>query len=248
MADTKVKTDLELAAKHRYRDPRSGQLMTTSATRVAKAFSDGDIIGAAAGAAVKLTKAGIDYRREWNDRMWRGVRLHEHIGHWAEGKTAEVDERDDAYLDAFLAFCEGTKPVWLQSERVLVSARGCGGRMDLVGELEHPPGQRDFWLIDAKSGKLHYYELMLQLAGYASMDGMVTFDSEGNAEGLEPMPFFTRWGGLYLDGHGKAHLVEVPVCAPGQSREQAQAGAIDAFNYLLKVRSWADTVPEVEGW
>jgi hypothetical protein len=243
--EAQERTDLQWALdKHHYKDPRTGEWMVTSATRVAKAYADGDLIGAAAGAAVKLVKMGIDYRREWNDRMWRGKRLHDYVSNWAMGKTADVDERDDAHLDAFLAFCDATHPHWLATERIAVSARGCGGRLDLIGEFEYPEGTRDFWLVDLKSGRPHLHELILQLAGYASMDGLVVFDEKGTATDLEPMPYFTRWGGLYLDGRGKATLVEVPKLGGDETRADAQAKAIASFNHLLEVRRWADALPK----
>ena len=69
-------SDLQLAeSRHRYKDPRTGQL-TVSVTSVVGNLDTGDKLGAGAGAAVKLTKAGVDYRKLWNDKRDLGSRVH----------------------------------------------------------------------------------------------------------------------------------------------------------------------------
>jgi hypothetical protein len=233
-------SDLELATNsHRYRDPRDGKLLV-SVTSVVGNYDSGDKLGAGAGAAVRLTKMGVDYRADWNARKETGNRVHKHIWDWALGKTVEVTEADDPYLDAFAGFCQAKAPLWLQTERAVVSSHGAGGRFDLLGVWEG-----DTWLIDAKTGKVYERELELQLGGYAGCDGMVIYDATGTAVALEPLPQIDRWGGLYLSDKGVATLVEVPKLLLGEeSRAEAQAKAIDAFRSLLAVRLWAMSRPK----
>ena len=233
-------SDLQFAeSKHRYTDPRTGKRLV-SVTSVVGNFDSGDKLGAGAGAAVKLTKLGIDYRKEWNDKKDLGSRIHANIGDWALGRSTEVLGSDDPWMDGFQAFCDATKPVWLETERAVVCSNGrAGGRFDLIGEFEWN-GSRDFWLLDPKTGKPYESELELQLAGYADADGMIVYDENGMAVGLEPMPYFARWGGLYLDGSGKATLVEVakPPQDGSRTRGEVQEAAKAAFRSLLEVRLW----------
>ena len=232
-------SDLQRAQNsHKYRDPRSGALLT-SVTSIVGNWDDGDKLGAGAGAAVKLTKLGINYRDEWNAKRDLGNRLHAYAALWAEGKSAEVLDADQGHLDGFTAFCNAKHPEWLWSERAVVSSLGFGGRLDLIGYWE---GQ--YHLVDLKSGRIWRRELSLQLAGYGSADGFVVYDDEGMAAEVEPMPHIDAWHGLYLSGDGRAELVDVPAVKEGQSLREAQAEAVAAFNHLLSVRKWAEGQPK----
>ena len=156
-----------------------------------------------------------------------GSRIHTHIGKWAEGKQVETTSAEDPYLDGFLAFCRSTRPVWLATERAVVSSLGYGGRFDLMGEVRDIPT-----LLDAKTGKHYALELSMQLAAYRFADGMVVYDPDGQAVGVEPMPYIERCAGLYLDGRGTAQMIEV----------DADEKAFASFCHLLEVRKWADSL------
>ncbi len=210
-------------SKHRYTDPRTGERLI-SVTSVVGAFDSGDKLGAGAGAAVKLTKAGVDYRQLWNAKRDLGTRVHGYAALWADGKSADVLDTDAPYLDAFAAFCRAKHPEWIESERAVVSSLGYGGRFDLIGYWDGL-----YWLIDLKCGKPYRAELTLQLAGYRFADGMIIYDETGKATKLDPMPHIDRAAGLYLDEEGKATLVEC----------NADADAFEAFKGLLTVKKWA---------
>ena len=97
-------------------------------------------------------------------------------------------------------------------------------------------------------GKVYEKELALQCSGYFDIaEGMLTFDAQGSAIGIEPMPHVDRWGGLYLGDDGKATLIEVPKPHRGDSRtrEQRQADASAAFRHLLAVRHWARPTKQI---
>lgn len=198
------RTDRDLAEEdHQYRDPRSGQIAPFSVTRIAKSFDDGDRIGAGAGAAVKLHRAGFDYRKVWDEKADLGTRIHAHMPRWAFGKPIDSLPDEDTRLDAFQAFTEAESPEWLHSERALISLLGYGGRFDLIGFI------RGKWtLVDLKTGKPYEWENRLQLAAYCRADGMLIFDKDGNVTGIEDMPYIEAAGCLYLnensDGEGVA--------------------------------------------
>lgn len=220
-------TDLELAeSKHRYKDPRTGEL-TISVTSIVGNLDTGDKLGAGAGAAVKLTKEGINYRQVWNDKRDLGTRVHGYAALWAQGKHADVLETDSPYLDGFEAFCRAKHPQWIESERAVVHSAGYGGRFDLIGEIEGIA-----YLLDLKVGRAYLPELSLQLSAYKMAEGMIRFNAEGKAVMLEPMPHIERCAGLYLDETGTAKLVEV----------DADDASFQAFLHLLEVRRWLDKV------
>jgi hypothetical protein len=225
-------------SKHKYKHPVTGQLLR-SVTSIVHRYNDGDLLGAGAGAAVKLVKEGIDYRKEWREKADLGTRVHANIGKWALGKTTEVLDTDAPRLDAFTAFCHAKRPEWIATEFPIASSLGFGGRGDLVGEIEG-----DSWLLDGKTGKIYLRELALQLAGYANAEGVIRYDVAGNATSLAPMPHIDRWGGLYLGEDGVATLVEVPAVMLGESRADAQKKAFAAFLHLLELSEWADTQPQ----
>ena len=210
---------------HSYTDPRTGLKPPYSVTGIVGSYSEPGKLDRMVAAAVRI---GPSYRKQWNKAGQRGSRIHGHIASWANGETADVLDSDGPYMDAVAKFCKAARPSFIQSERDVVSP-GVGGRFDLVAEIEGEP-----WLLDAKSGKFYLAPLLMQCAGYAQMDGMVVYDKDGMAVSLEPMPYITRWGGLYLAEDGTATLVEV---APSEHEKKL---AIAAFQAQLAVRMWAD--------
>ena len=190
-----------------------------------------------AGAAVKITKAGGDYRRDWAEKRDLGTRVHGYISKWALGKVADVLEEDEGHLRAFTAFCNAKKPEWLETERDVISSLGYGGRFDLIGYFDG-----EYWGLDGKTGKIYETDLELQLAGYMGAEAMIVYDENGMSVATEPLPHVDRWGGLYLTGDGKAQLVEVakPPEDGSRTRGEVQEAAKQAFRNLLAVRLWAD--------
>ena len=220
-------SDEQLAkSRHRYTHPVTKERLI-GVTSIVGNWDDGDKLRAGAGAAVKLTRLGIDYRAEWNAKRDLGSRVHENVGDWALGKGTDVLPSDEPYLDAFSKFCQTMHPEWIATERAVVHSIGYGGRFDLVGELKGVPT-----LLDVKTGKPYAVELTLQLAAYRNAEGMIRYDDKGMAAGLEPMPYIQSVAGLYLDANGHATLVEV----------EADERAFLAFKCLLATRLWADQV------
>jgi hypothetical protein len=234
-------SDRDTAEKrHIYSDPRTGERVI-GVTTVVGCYDSGDKIGAGAGAAAKLLRAGVDYRRQWNEKKDLGSRIHEHVAKWAEGKTADVLEEDMGHMDAFENFCRAEKPEWIATERAVVG-NGFGGKLDLIAWL---PNRESYWLLDAKSGRPYKAELLLQLAGYAGSDGFIVYDETGKAVGIEPLPPIERWGGLYLSGDGTYFLSEPDLpTKKGDTRTiiEVQEDAKSAFRHLLAVKAWSKTV------
>jgi hypothetical protein len=208
------------ASKHRYTDPRTGERYI-GVTSVVGSFDTGDKLGAGAGAAVKLVKQGIDYRAEWNEKKNLGNRVHGYAQLWIEGRSADVLDSDAPQMNAFRQFINDYKPEWIEVERAVVSSLGYGGRFDAIAYFDGC-----FWLLDFKTGKPYKFELMLQLAAYRYMDGMIVYDEEGWAKDLEPMPVVDKCAGLYLTADGY-QLVEV----------DADEDALVLFNHLLAVKN-----------
>lgn len=226
MASNPVSDQRFAESKHRYTDPRSRERLI-SVTTVVGCFDSGDKLGAGAGAAVKLTKAGLDYRKEWNGKRDLGTRVHKYAELWINNKTADVLESDMPYMDAFADWCREKKPEWIVVERAVVSSLGYGGKFDVVVFFDDA-----YWLLDFKSGKPYKMELTLQLAGYRFADGMIRYDADGKSVGLDPLPHIDRCAGLYLGGDGKATLVEC----------QVDEAAFQSFKNLLAVKQWSKTV------
>lgn len=231
-------SDEELANDHRYRDPRTGALLV-SVTAISGSYDSGGKLEAGAAAAVKLVKSGVDYRQEWDYKRERGTRLHTLIARWALGRSVEALPDEEPLLDAFQAFCLATAPVWVESERAVVSDKGYGGRLDLIGTWHGGTA-----LVDIKTGKPWHLEHRLQVAAYMGADGMVVFDSSGKAVGVEPLPPIDVGGCLYLDESGTATWNEL-VHKSDDRREEIPRSSWDfdesfgAFCNLLSVRRWA---------
>jgi hypothetical protein len=248
-------TDRQFAeSTHRYTDPRTGERVT-SVTSVVGTFDSGDKLAAGAGAAIKLERAGLDYRQEWDKKRDTGTRVHEYLDLWLNGKMADVRADDDLHMDSFVAWCKTTQPEWLMTERAGVGSVECpagpcgvckgigrlgfGGRFDGIGLWDDT-----YYLGDFKSGRAYRPELTIQLAGYANFDGLIVYDEEGKAVDLEPLPHIDRWCGIYVRAEG----VEVFECpdpakeADDWTIEQMQAEAFQVFTSLLFTKEWAKQI------
>lgn len=229
MAKARVSDEQFSRSRHRYTDPRTGERLISVTTVVGAFDTTGNKLGAGAGAAVKITKAGGDYNREWAEKRELGSRVHHYASLWVQGRAAEVLTEDEAYMDAFASFCRVEKPEWLETERAVVSAQGYGGLFDGVCAMRD-----SFWLLDFKTGKHYHRELVLQLSGYAFADGMIGYDGEGWAKALEPMPAIEHCGGLYLAGNGTYELIECP---------EVNGDSFTAFLGILRAKEWSKGVP-----
>ena len=191
-------SDEGLAADHRYRDPRTGELLPFSVTSIARSFDPGDPFGAGAAWGARLQREGKDWREVRDEAGDYGTRIHSHIARWAVGKSVEALPDEEPRLDAFAAFTKAKDPLWMESE-VAVVTHGVGGRLDLIGDFDDA-----YTVVDIKSGTEHETTDMLQLAGYATADGIIEFDEQGRAVRLRPMPHIERAGCLYLRADGTA--------------------------------------------
>ena len=197
-------TDLQLAEKHKYRLPNGD--IAISVTRLTGLLDDGKA-GAFAGAAVKLTKAGENYRAVWSAKAALGTRVHDHALRWSNGEDIEQLPDEAKYLDALELFIVERQPTWLEREEIVLSNRGYGGRFDMI--VTFPDGT--IWLIDIKTGKPYALEHTLQLNGYAFADGIAEFGDDGNLVRLRPLPVIERAGDLYLHDDGTYDLIEYPL-------------------------------------
>lgn len=217
-------TDLDLAARHRYRLP-SGEV-AVNVTTISGLLDDGKS-GAMAGAAVKLTKAGADYRAEWRAKADAGTRVHAVCEAWLTTGEAEVREEDAGYVDALEKFWTDHEPKKIECESVALSERGYGGRFDLVAALRD--GRT--LLIDLKTGKPYPVEHSLQLAAYRFCDGIGVYE-DGMLTGLRPMPAVDACACLYVHDDGTYDLVGHP----------ADEEAFERFCALLETYRWAKRV------
>jgi hypothetical protein len=187
---------------------------------------DIDKSGAFAGAAVKLTKAGEDYRAVWRAKAERGTRIHQHCESWLRGEAVEATDDEQPYLDALEKWMLTDAPVLLMSEGIVLSECGYGGRFDIIAAV----GARTA-LIDVKTGSQYPVEHTLQLAAYRYADGIARYDAEGELDRVEPNVLrCIDWTGcLYLNGDGTYALIEYP----------ADHDAFLTFRQLLDAHRWA---------
>ena len=229
------KTDLELALAHKYRLPNGTKL--TNVTAISGLMDMGKS-NAFAGAAVKLTKQGINYREVWNEKGNRGTRVHGHCEKWLQGEDAEVADDEAGFVDGLQAFWEDHAPELIAAEEIVVSSRGYGGRFDMIVEPMKGEYEGDRCLIDLKTGKQYLVEHTLQLAAYRFADGMARFDDWGHLDHLMPLPEITRTFDLYVNEDGSYQLKEYP----------ADPDAFAQFCHLLAARNWAtsDTMKQLD--
>lgn len=212
------KTDLELAAAHKYR-LLNGEL-AISVTGVLKLLDDDGKSAKMAGAAAKLALEGLNYRQEWKAKADLGSRVHGHCEAWLRGEDAEVLPEEHGYIDALEKFFVDRTPQPVEIERVVLNDMGYGGRFDFIAKIG-----RQLWLIDLKTGRKYALEHTCQLSAYRFADGMAIYDDAGALAAIEPMPPVQHAGCLYLSGDGTYELVEYP----------ADELAFDVFCDLLAI-------------
>jgi hypothetical protein len=220
-------SDLELAARHKYK-LLSGQVVA-SVTQISGSLDLGKS-GAFAGAAVKLTKAGINYRTEWAARAERGTRIHGHMEAWLRGEAIEQLDEDAGYVDALEKFILEHDLEVLESEQVVLSSRGFGGRFDLIARIGSETA-----LLDLKSGSAYPVEASLQLSAYRYADGIASYDEDGTLFDLRPVPTVDWCACVYVRGDGTYRVARYP----------ADETAFAAFCHLLDAFKWANS-PEMK--
>ena len=220
-------TDLERAEKHKYRLP-NGEI-AVNVTTISGLLDDGKS-GAFAGAAVKLTREGKNYREEWSTKADRGSRVHGHLEDWLHGKPTAVLDEDAGPVDALEKFFVDHQPKRIEVEPIVLCDRGYGGRLDTIVTIDGETA-----LIDLKTGKKYVTEHTLQLSAYRFADGVAVYDDDGMLTGLRPLPPIDWAGCLYVHDDGTYDLIRYP----------ADEAAFAIFCSLLEAWRWCRT-PEIK--
>lgn len=196
-------TDVELAAKHRYKlvDGR----IAANVTGVTGLLDHDGKSSKMAGGAARLTREGLNYREEWDAKRDRGTRLHAHCEDWLHGEDVDCEPQDQGCLDALEKFFVDHSPEPLAIERVVLSSKGYGGRFDFIAYFE---GCNN--LVDVKTGRKYLVEQSLQLSAYRFADGMAVYGENGNLATLEPLPLVDRAGCLFLNEDGTYEWCVMP--------------------------------------
>lgn len=178
-------------------------------TAISELVDDGKS-GAFAGAAVKLTKQGKNYRDEWKTKGERGSRVHAHMESFM--RDEEIDQLPDeaGYIDALDKWMVETEPTLIMQEQVALSRLGYGGRFDLIATIGAGEHQGKTGLIDLKTGSQYPFSHTLQLAAYRYADGTAVYDQAGVLGEIVPLPLIDFAGCLYVHDDGTYHLVEYP--------------------------------------
>ena len=214
-------SDLEQAVvKHKYR-LLSGDV-AVNVTAISGLLDDGKS-GAFAGAAVKLTKAGENYREVWKAKGERGSRVHGHCEAFLKGEDTEVRDDEHGFVNALEAFMDEYKPEVLELEQITLSAHGYGGRFDMIVRM----GDEN-WLLDLKTGSPYPIEHTLQLAAYRHSDGIAVYSGTGELASLRPLPAIDKAGCLHVREDGTFCIHQYP----------ADEVAFDHFCNLLKIYQW----------
>lgn len=217
-----MRTDREMAERHRYRLPDGS--IAVNVTAISGLLDDGKSAGMA-GAAARLTREGIDFRAEWRAAADTGTRVHSVCERWLLGAECFVEDRDAGYVDALEKFFIEHAPEKIEVEFICLSARGYGGRSDMIARLK----DGRVLLIDLKSGKRHAIEHTLQLSAYRYADGIATYGDDGQLSAtLRPLPVVDGCACLYVASDGTYSLVEYP------ADEEAFArflGLLDAYRW-----------------
>ena len=215
-------SDLEQALAHKY---RLNDKPLVNVTAISGLLDDGKS-GAFAGAAVKLTKEGLNYREEWKASGERGTRVHGHVDDFLNHRPINCLPSDMGFVDAIEKFMTDREPHTFESEQIVLSEHGYGGRFDLVVEMDG-----ETWLLDAKTGRPYPVEHTLQLSAYRYATGIAIYGSDGTLMSLREMPYIDRTGCLYLREDGTYSLTEYP----------ASKEAFEVFLGLLRAHQWTRT-------
>lgn len=214
-------SDRQLAEKHKYR-LLNGEI-AINVTAISDLMDDGKS-GGMAGAAVKLTKAGLNYHTEWKARRDLGTRAHGYLESFLDRQEIDQVAGDDGYVDALERFILENDPEVIAKEEIVLSEHGYGGRFDLIAKIGGETG-----LIDLKSGGAHAQAHTLQLSAYRFADGLAQYDPVGNLLGLNPMPTIDWCAALYIRGDGNYYLDRYP----------ADEEAFSIFCALLGAYKWS---------
>jgi len=215
-------SDLELALAHKY---RLNETPLVNVTAISGLLDDGKS-GAFAGAAVKLTKEGLNYRDEWKASGERGTRVHGYCEAFLKNEAIDMVPEDSGFVDALEKFILDRNPQVIDLEQIVLSQQGYGGRFDILATLDD-----EVALIDVKTGKPYAVEHTLQLSAYRYADGIAEYDADGKLFGLRPLPEIVSCYCLYVHEDGSYDLKRYP----------ADLTAWGIFLGLLDAYNWART-------
>jgi hypothetical protein len=193
---------------HKYVVEHGGKPVV-NVTAISGAFDDGKA-GAFAGAAVKLTRQGFNYRQVWDEKAERGSRIHAHME--AFMRDEEIDQRHDeaGHVDALDKWMVENDPTLIGQEEVALSRMGYGGRFDLISHMEAGEFKGKIGLIDLKTGRRNPFEHTLQLSAYRYADGTAIYGANGDLIDLKPLPHIDFAACLYTRDDGTFHFQEYP--------------------------------------
>ena len=199
---SKRKTDYDAALGHRYKWLDGSSLINVTA--ISDCMDLGKSMGMAYG-AVKIARAGGDFRAEWDAKRDLGTEIHDHLESFLRGESIEQTDAQKGHVDALERWIVDMDPDVLELESILLSARGFGGRCDNVSTLGAGLYAGLTGVIDLKSGRRSPVSHSLQLALYRHADGIAVFDDAGSLTGIRPLPpidfgaaLYTRSDGTYV--------------------------------------------------
>ena len=169
------------------------------------------------------------FNAEWTAKAELGTHVHHMALSRASGDELVDDPISAPYVDALERFYEDCRPEWEQLERAIeYSEPGheYRGQFDGLGLLNFHEGRGRF-LIDVKTGKLHFAEATLQVASYRFAHFMTTWEGKHVVD-REPMPEVDGAAILWLRDDGCYRLIELPT-----NRE-----AFDQFLNLRELWPW----------
>lgn len=222
-------TDRDLALRHKYRLP-NGEL-AVSVTAISGLLDIDGKSSAFAGAAVKLTREGLNYREEWKAKGERGTRIHGHCEAFLRGEEIDQLDEDAGFVDALEKFMADHDPEVIHLEEIVLSDKGYGGRFDMIVSPRTGPYAGQTLLVDLKTGRKYPVEVSMQLAAYRYADGIARYDEDGALAGVEPLPSVDLCAGLYVAEDGNYDLTPYP----------ADEMAYATFCALLRAHKWAHT-------